>query len=403
MATQERVDPPSGQGYRRVMHCDLDCFYAAVEELDDPRLRGKPVVVGGDPDRRGVVSTANYVARRFGVHSAMSAAQARRLCPSAIFLRPRFERYRELSRQVMGILDEQCVTLEQVSIDEAYGELPPGVVGCVPAQRIAAEVKTRVREATGLTISVGVARNKALAKLASDLSKPDGLLIVRPGTEASFLRPLDVGRLNGVGPQTRARLAAMGIETVGQLEQRSQEELGAALGKHGHWLWSLAHGRDDRPVVADHGPPKSISHEDTFERDIADLERAATEVRRLAEQTAQSAQRKGLVGRSVTLKTRWSDFHIMTRQQPLAAATAEPEPVVAAALDLLEREVGPLLAAGGALRLLGVGLQGITPKDEPLWATRAAAHGYYQPPLFAHRPARDEEASVAATRVDGAG
>src|SRR5487761_2584231 len=215
--------PPSG--YRRVMHCDLDCFFAAVEELDDARLRGRPVIVGGDPDRRGVVSTANYVARRFGVHSAMSAAVARRLCPGAVFLRPRFERYRELSRAVMAILDDACETLEQVSIDEAYGELEPGVVGCVPAQRIAAEVKARVRTETGLVISVGVGRNKAIAKLASDLSKPDGLLVVKPDAELAFLHPLPVGRL-----------PALGIATVGNLAGRRREELAAALGKTGAWL-----------------------------------------------------------------------------------------------------------------------------------------------------------------------
>src|SRR5487761_2193763 len=294
--------PPSG--YRRVMHCDLDCFFAAVEELDDPRLRGRPVIVGGDPDRRGVVSTANYVARRFGVHSAMSAAVARRLCPGAVFLRPRFERYRELSRAVMAILDDACETLEQVSIDEAYGELEPGVVGCVPAQRIAAEVKARVRTETGLVISVGVGRNKAIAKLASDLSKPDGLLVVKPDAELAFLHPLPVGRLSGVGPHTSERLAALGIATVGDLAGRRREELAAALGKTGAWLWQLAQGQDDRPVIADHGPPKSVSCEDTFERDISDLDRATEEVRRLAAQVAERVQRKRLVGRSVTLKAR---------------------------------------------------------------------------------------------------
>lgn len=373
--------PPSG--YRRVMHCDLDCFFAAVEELDDARLRGRPVIVGGDPDRRGVVSTANYVARRFGVHSAMSAAVARRLCPGAVFLRPRFERYRELSRAVMAILDDACETLEQVSIDEAYGELEPGVVGCVPAQRIAAEVKARVRTETGLVISVGVGRNKAIAKLASDLSKPDGLLVVKPDAELAFLHPLPVGRLSGVGPHTSERLAALGIATVGDLAGRRREELAAALGKTGAWLWQLAQGQDDRPVIADHGPPKSVSCEDTFERDISDLDRATEEVRRLAAQVAERVQRKRLVGRSVTLKARWSDFRIMTRQQPLAEPTAAPEPIIALALDLLLREVGPLLAQGAAIRLLGVGLHGIAPLDAPAWQPRPTAQGYVQLPLFA--------------------
>ncbi|MDE3228250.1 MAG: DNA polymerase IV [Chloroflexota bacterium] len=369
-------------GYRRVMHCDLDCFFAAVEELDDPRLRGKPVIVGGDPDRRGVVSTANYVARRYGVHSAMAGSIAKRLCPGAIFLRPRFERYRELSRAVMAILGEACETLEQVSIDEAYGELPPGVVGCVPAQRIAAEVKRLVRAETGLIISIGVARNKSIAKLASDLSKPDGLLVVKPDAEAAFLHPLPVGRLSGVGPATAERLAGMGIATVGDLATRPREELATALGKHGGWLWMVARGQDDRPVVADYGPPKSVSCEDTFDRDISDLDRAAEQVERLAAEVARRVDAKRLVGRSVTLKVRWSDFRIMTRQQSLAAPSAEAAPIIAAADGLLRREIGPLLATGGAIRLLGVGLHGITSLDEPDWLPRPTAQGYVQLPLF---------------------
>lgn len=372
----------ASQGYRRVMHCDLDCFFAAVEELDDPTLRGRPVIVGGDPDRRGVVSTANYVARRFGVHSAMSGAVARRLCPSAIFLRPRFDRYRELSHAVMAILDDYFVVREQVSIDEAYGELPPGVVGCVPAQRIATELKARVHEETGLVISVGVGRNKNIAKLASDLSKPDGLLVIKPGAEAAFLHPLPVGRLNGVGPHTQERLAALGIATVGDLTLRTQEELAAALGKHGAWLWRLAQGNDDRPVVADHGPPKSVSSEDTFERDISDIDRAAEQVRRMADQVAERVREKRLVGRSVTLKVRWSDFRIMTRQQSLAQPTADAEPIIASAIELLTREIGPLLAQGGAIRLLGVGLHGITSLDAPTWQPLPTAQGYIQLPLF---------------------
>jgi DNA polymerase IV len=370
------------QGYRRVMHCDLDCFFAAVEELDDPRLRGKPVIVGGDPDRRGVVSTANYVARRFGVHSAMSGAVARRLCPSAIFLRPRFDRYRALSQAVMAILDDFFDVREQVSIDEAYGELPPGVVGCTPAHIIAATLKARVLAETGLVISVGVGRNKSIAKLASDFSKPDGLLVVKPGAEAAFLQPLPVGRLSGVGPHTQERLAALGITTVGDLAARSRDALSAALGKQGAWLWQLAHAQDDRPVIADHGPPKSVSCEDTFERDIADLDRAAEHVRRLSDEVAARVARNRLMGRVVTLKVRWADFRIMTRQQPLAQLSAESEPIIAVALDLLTREIGPLLAQGGAIRLLGVGLHGIVSLDAPEWAMRETASGYVQLSLF---------------------
>ncbi|MFI4951406.1 MAG: DNA polymerase IV [Caulobacterales bacterium] len=370
-------------GFRRVMHADLDCFFAAVEELDDPSLRGRPVIVGGDPDRRGVVSTANYAARRYGVHSAQSAAVARRLCPRAVFLSPRFDRYRELSTQVMAILDDYMIVREQVSIDEAYGELEPGLPGCRPAQVIGAEIRARVREESGLVISIGAGRTKTVAKLASDLAKPDGLLVVKPGEELAFLHPLPVGRLNGVGPHTRERLEALGLLTIGDLAARPRTELAELLGRTGDWLWQLAQGRDDRPVIADHGPPKSVSTEDTFDRDIADLDRAAEQVARLARHTAERATRQRVTGRGVTLKVRWSDFRIMTRQRPLASATDDPDAIAAAALDLLTREIGPLIAAGGAIRLLGVGLHNIMATDgEESPLGREVAPGYYQPPLF---------------------
>lgn len=369
-------------GFRRVMHCDLDCFFAAVEELDDPSLRGKPVIVGGDPDRRGVVSTANYVARRFGVHSAMSGAEARRRCPTAVFLRPRFDRYKQLSRAVMAILDDYFLVREQVSIDEAYGELPPGIVGCVPAQRIATELKARVHSETGLIISVGVGRNKTIAKLASDFAKPDGLLVVKPDAELSFLHPLPVGRLNGVGPHTRERLSTLGIATVGDLAARNRDDLVASFGKHGAWLWQVAQGQDDRPVVADHGPPKSISTEDTFERDIADLERASEQIRRLATEVAERVCRSQMLARSVTIKVKWSDFHITTRQQAMAQPNDDSELIAASALDLLRREIGPLLDRGHDIRLLGVGVQQLTAVDAPDWTELPAPSGYVQLPLF---------------------
>ncbi|HET8907463.1 MAG TPA: DNA polymerase IV [Ktedonobacterales bacterium] len=372
------------QGFRRVLHADLDCFFAAVEELDDPSLRGKPVIVGGDPDRRGVVSTANYVARRYGVASAMAAAQARRLCPQAIFLRPRFDRYRELSRRVMAILEDAVVALEQVSVDEAYGELPPGQPGCERAETIARRIKSRVYGETGLVISIGVGRNKSIAKLASDLSKPDGCLVVRPGQEETFLHPLPVGRLNGVGPHTRERLERLGLLTVGDLAARSLAELEAVLGKHGRWLWHLARGEDDRPVESEREPPKSISHENTYERDIADVERAAGHVRELALAVARRAASKSMIGRTITLKVKWSNFQILTRQQVLAAPTAEPEMLATAADRILREQISPLLGGEHAIRLLGVALSGLAPAHDAartVWQVRAG-HGMIQPSLW---------------------
>lgn len=372
------------QGFRRVLHADLDCFFAAVEELDDPSLRGKPVIVGGDPDRRGVVSTANYVARRYGVASAMAAAQARRLCPQAIFLRPRFDRYRELSRRVMAILEDAVVALEQVSVDEAYGELPPGQPGCERAETIARRIKSRVYGETGLVISIGVGRNKSIAKLASDLSKPDGCLVVRPGQEETFLHPLPVSRLNGVGPHTRERLERLGLLTVGDLAARSLAELEAVLGKHGRWLWHLARGEDDRPVESEREPPKSISHENTYERDIADVERAAGHVRELALAVARRAASKSMIGRTITLKVKWSNFQILTRQQVLAAPTAEPEMLATAADRILREQISPLLGGEHAIRLLGVALSGLAPAHDAartVWQVRAG-HGVIQPSLW---------------------
>ena len=372
----------SNEGARRVMHCDLDCFFAAVEELDNPSLRGKAVIVGGDPDKRGVVSTANYVARRYGVHSAMSAAVARRLCPHAVFLRPRFERYRELSQRVMTILDDYFLVREQVSVDEAYGELAPAGYSARPMQDIGAEIRQRVLTEVGLVISIGAGRTKSIAKLASDYSKPDGLLIIKPAQELPFLHPLPVGRLNGVGPHTRERLEKLGIHTIGDIATTDINPVQRLLGKHGGWLWDVANGRDDRPVVADRGPTKSVSHEDTFERDIADLDRAAAHVRTLAGQVAARASKKRLIGRSVTLKVKWADFRLMTRQQSLRYATSSEEPITEAALSLLKDEIGPLIEAGSAIRLLGVSLGGMISLDASEEQTPArAAYGYVQAPL----------------------
>jgi DNA polymerase-4 len=368
---------------RRVMHCDLDCFFAAVEELDDPSLRGKPVVVGGDPNRRGVVATANYAARRYGIRSAMSAAHACRLCPHAVFLPPRGERYKELSVRVMESLDEYFLVLEQVSIDEAYGELPPAIPGCQPAERIGREIKQRVRDETGLVVSIGVGRSKSIAKLASDFSKPDGLLVIRPGAEREFLRPLPVGVLSGVGPHTRERLARQGIATVGDLAALDGAELSRRMGKQGLWLWQLAKGEDERPVVVDHGPPKSISKEDTYDRDIADLERAAEHVRELATHTATRAAAKGVTGRTVTLKVKWADFRLMTRQQPLSQPTNAAEPIAEAAVALLTNEIAPLLTPDHAIRLLGVALSGITGGDDCDSLAKWGDGRIIQLPLFA--------------------
>ncbi|MFI5273311.1 MAG: DNA polymerase IV [Ktedonobacterales bacterium] len=379
--------PLPEHGFRRVLHCDLDCFFAAVEELDDPTLAGKPVVVGGDPERRGVVSTANYAARAFGIHSAMAAALAKRRCPRAIFLRPRFERYRELSERVMALVDEYAVVRERASIDEAYVELPPGVPGCRRAEVIARELKARVRAETGLVISVGVGRNKLIAKLASDCSKPDGCLVVRPGTEEAFLRPLPVGRLPGVGPHAQATLATAGIVTIADALTLGPEPLRQRLGRMGDWLWRLATAQDDRPVVSEHGPPKSISRERTYQRDIAAVERAAAEIRQLAERVTRDAEAERMLARTITLKIKWYDFSLTTRQRSLPSATREPAVIAEAALALLHEHIAPLLRPDHAARLLGVGLSGLRPEHDD-GADAVYAHGeLVQLRLFGDEPA----------------
>lgn len=376
--------PPMPElGYRRVLHCDLDCFFAAVEELDDPTLAGRPVIVGGSPEGRGVVATANYAARRYGVRSAMAAATAQRLCPYAVFLRPRFARYRELSQRVMALVREEAVVCEQVSVDEAYVELPPGVAGCRRAEEIARELKARVRAETGLVISVGAGGNKLIAKLASDLSKPDGCLVVRPGAEAAFLRPLPVGRLPGVGPHTQQRLARDGITTVADLVARGPLELQRLYARSGAWLWRMANGLDDRPVEGEHGPPKSISRERTYGRDIASLERAEEEIRRLAERVARDAADERMLARTVTLKVKWYDFTLVTRQGSLPALTRDEGAISGAALSLFRTHIAPRLGTDHALRLLGVGLSALQPED----GLPTVRGGYVQLRLFECAPA----------------
>lgn len=366
----------SRRAKRRIMHCDMDCFFAAVEELDDPSLAGKPVIVGGDPERRGVVSTANYIARRFGVRSAMSAAQARRLCPQAVFLTPHFERYREVSHAVMAILADYFAVTERVSIDEAYGELPSSGVAWRPAEAIARDIKRCVREEVGLTVSIGAGQSKSVAKLASDLSKPDGCLVVTPARTLDFLWPLPVGLLHGVGPRTRATLQSAGYLTVGQLAQAQPATMQCALGQHGLWLWRLANGQDDRPVVAQHGPPKSISRECTYDHDIAELARIEREVERMAVHVARSAAEQHLPARTVTLKLRWSDFHSATRQTQMVPPTCEQTTIVKEALGLLHREFASVIQLDRAVRLVGVGLSGF-----PV-ARSVDRRGWAQLPLF---------------------
>jgi DNA polymerase-4 len=287
-----------------ILHCDMDAFYASVEERDRPELVGKPVIVGGTPEKRGVVSAANYVARRYGVHSAMPAVTAHRLCPQGIYLPPRIDYYAEVSAQIRAIFERFTPLVEPLSLDEAFLDVTGSEHLFGPAVEIGRKIKQAIRQEIRLVVSAGVAPNKFLAKIASDLKKPDALVVVEPDKVQEFLDPLPVERLWGVGKQSSKVFQRLGIHTVGQLRQWPLDVLQARFGTSGEHLWKLAHGRDDRPVVRER-EAKSISHETTFEHDIADLEVLRAWLVDLTEQVGCRLRRHGLRGRTVQLKVRF--------------------------------------------------------------------------------------------------
>ncbi len=338
-------------------HLDLDAFFAAVEELEDPGLREKPLVVGGDPHGRGVVATANYVARRFGIHSAMSSAEALRRCPQAVFVRPRHALYRQYSRVVWDTVAELVPRVEQTGIDEGYLDLATVASDFAQARAVASAVRTSVRAKTSLTCSLGVGTSKVVCKIASDRRKPGGITVVPPGTEARFLAPLAVRLLPGVGPRAEERLAARGIETIGGLAALHDAELAALLpGSVGRLLRDRARGIDPRDLELQ-VEPVSVSAEDTFPRDISDRELLHDEVRRLADLVAARLGSSGLAGRTVTAKLRYADFSIRTRSTTLPAGVDAAEVIAEIACDLLDRG---LRDRPGALRLVGVGVSGLS-------------------------------------------
>jgi DNA polymerase IV len=339
-----------------VAHMDLDAFYAAVEELENPELRSQPLIVGGDPRGRGVVATANYVARRFGIHSAMSAAEAIRRCPHAVFVRPRHSLYREYSRSVWSTVRGIVPTVEQTGLDEGYLDLGEVAGDFLEARVVAEAVQTAVRAATSLTCSLGVAPCKVVAKIGSDARKPGGLLVVVPGQEAAFLAGLDVRRLPGVGPKAEARLRAGGVETVGALAALGDDDLRRLLpGSVGRVLRDRANGIDPRGLELD-GERISISVENTFERDLVERERLHDELRTMATEVAEHLQKKGQVARTVTTKLRYADFSIRSRSASLDVGIDDAAQIAELACRLLDRG---LRDRPGALRLVGVGVSGL--------------------------------------------
>ena len=352
-------------GVRRILHCDMDCFYASVHMRDDPSLAGRPVVVGGDPSGRGVVAAASYEAREFGVHSAMPAAHARRLCPDAVFIRPDFRRYRAESEAIFRIYREATPLVQTVSLDEAYLDVTDHLSGGGSATAVAEGLRRRIRSERRLTVSVGIGPNKLVAKIASDFRKPDGLTVVPPERVPDFLAPLTVRRLQGVGPATEKTLSSMGVHTVADLRERSLDQLLARFGHWGRTLWERARGIDDRPVHTE-GVRKSLSTEETFGADLRTLAEMDAVLDRMAHEVADGLQRRQLAACTVTLKVRYPDFTTPTRSHTLPSPTSDPERLAACARELLRRTE----AGRRPVRLLGLGAAGLLPAR------------LEQPPLF---------------------
>ena len=339
-----------------VAHLDLDAFFAAVEELEDASLCTVPLVVGGDPHGRGVVATANYVARSFGIHSAMSCAEALRRCPHATFVRPRHTLYRDYSREVWSTVREIVPTVEQAGIDEGYLDLGEVAPVFDDARALAEAVQAVVRARTRLSCSLGVATSKVVAKVASDRRKPGGLTVVRPGREAAFLAPFPIRLLPGVGPRAEARLAAAGVTTVGALATLDDAALKVlAPGKVGRELRDRARGVDPRPLEVS-TERISISQEETFPRDVSDRERLHDELRRMADGLAEHLRGRGQVARTVTTKLRYPDFSIRTRSTSLPVGIDDAARIGELACALLDRA---LADRAGPLRLVGVGVSGL--------------------------------------------
>src|SRR5512137_1981267 len=341
--------PPPG---RTILHLDLDAFYASVEQLDDPSLRGRPVIVGG-PSNRGVVCAASYEARRFGVRSAMPTSQARRLCPEGVFLHPRFSRYGELSDRVFAIYRRFTPQVEPLSLDEAFLDVTASRALHGDGPSIAARIKREVREETGLAVSAGVAEVKLAAKIATDLGKPDGLVVVPPGGVADFLAPLPVGRLWGVGGVTETALRRIGVTTIGDLARLPESAVGAALGgDRVRGLRALARGEDEREVVPDEAA-RSVGGEETFEEDLRSEAALARVLLLQASRVGRRLRAAGLRGRVVTLKVKYADFTLVTRRVTLDAPTDDDRLIYRTARGLLAR-----IEAGRPVRLAGVTVSG---------------------------------------------
>jgi len=345
---------------RKIIHIDMDAFYASVEQHDNPALKGLPVIVGGDPEKRGVVSAASYEARVYGVHSAMPSSQARRLCPQGNFLPVRMHRYRQVSGEIFRILREYTPLVEPLSLDESFLDVTGSEKLFGPVLQIAKEVKRRILETTGLTASAGIAPNKFLAKIASDFKKPDGLVQIKPDEVREFLRELPISKLWGVGKATEEVLKGMGILKVGQLALFPAEKIERKLGKFGLELMALARGEDERPVSPD-ADAKSISQEETFTPDLETPDQMKKILLDQAEQVGWELRKQKLKGSTVTVKVRYPDFTLVTRSLTLPIPTDQGIEIYQTAMKLLPRTE----ALQRRARLLGVGISNLLHRDDP--------------------------------------
>ena len=352
------MQPATPPRPRKIIHVDMDAFYASVEQRDDPALRGRPVVVAWR-GARSVVCAASYEARRFGVRSAMPALRAERLCPDAVFVPPDFSRYKAVSRQIREIFLSHTPLVEPLSLDEAYLDVTDSPTRGGIATEIAHTIRAQIREATSLTASAGIAPNKFLAKIASDWRKPDGQFVVPPSRVEQFLTPLPVNRVPGVGKVMEAKLAALGVKTVGQLRELPLERLEALFGSFGHSLYRRARGIDERPVTPDQ-PVQQVSAEDTFERDLR-LGEFDEAIRALAEKVWNSGRRTGRVGRTVVLKLKTAQFRILTRSHTPDVPPASAQELAGIALALRARVDLP---SSTRYRLVGVGLGGLCDPED---------------------------------------
>lgn len=346
-------DPEQQRPGRKIIHIDMDAFFASVEQRDNPALRGQPVAVGG-AGPRGVVAAASYEARGYGVRSAMPSVTARRKCPELIFVPPRFEVYRAVSAQIRAIFAEHTDLIEPLSLDEAYLDVTENRQGHASASNLAREIRARIRAETGLTASAGISYNKFLAKTASDLNKPDGQAVITPQRGAQFVAALPVKRFHGVGPATAARMERLGLRTGADLRAQSLGFLQQHFGKAGLWYYRISRGIDERAVQPDR-PRKSVGAEDTFAQDLFDLPAARAELTPLVAKVWRVCAGRGLRGRTITLKVKYADFRQITRSRTMAVPPASSAEFEALAQALLE----PLFPTGRGIRLLGVTLSSL--------------------------------------------